>query len=277
VVAHVVVEQVLALEADGHLRHQAGLALELEGVGEVGVDQGVAPGGRLVGADPVLIEGVQEAEPGEPTGIAVVEAGPGAVRRDARDVAALRVVEAGADAIILGVHPPGAVPDAPDIQLALQLRAVEGRVALPVQDLVQLGAASGRPAGVKRAVALLAGEALEDEAVEPRVVGRGIEPERPLGLPEAELEGACLLLGQERVADLDGAGRVVRALGEQLRVRRRPLHVLPRQPRHHAPRQVVEGAHAAAEGHEPALGGDGRGTVQPGAVDRGPLDAGGGL
>ena len=46
-IAYVVVEQVLALQADGHLGDHTGLRLELERVGEIGVQQSIALGRRL--------------------------------------------------------------------------------------------------------------------------------------------------------------------------------------------------------------------------------------
>ena len=53
-VADVVVEQVLAPDADGDLGHQAGLPVELGGVAELGVEQVVARGRRVEGGELVL-------------------------------------------------------------------------------------------------------------------------------------------------------------------------------------------------------------------------------
>ena len=101
---------------------------------------------------------------------------------------------------------------------------------------------------------------LIDEAAELRVVGRGVEAEGAGGLLQAELDGRGLLLVEERIADLERAGRLVHALGEQLGGIRRPLDVLPVEARHDAERQLIEQAEAAADGHERPLAGkdDGR-------------------
>src|SRR5262245_32450055 len=282
VVAHVVVEQVLALEADGHLRYQAALVVELERVGEVGADQRVALGRRLVLPDPVLVEGMQEAQAGEPIEVAIVDAGTRAMRGNARDIAALGVVEPGVGEVVAGVDAPHAAPEAGEVVLAEQLQAVEAGVALPVADLIELRATAARRAARQRGVALLARQLLEDEAIESGVIGRGVEPERALGLPEAELERAGGLFLEERVADLEGAGGPGHALGEQLRIGRGALHVLRGEPRDHAPRQFVEGAGTGAEGSEGALPGDERrvhriGQVKAGAVDLGLLNTRRGL
>src|SRR5262245_62798759 len=131
------------------------------------------------------------------------------MRWNARDIAALCIVEPGMHEVVAGIDAPYAAPEAGDVVLAEQLQPVEGGAALLVEDLVELRATAARRAARQRVVAFLAGQLLEDEAVEPGVVGRGVEPERALGLPEAELDRAGSLLLQERVADLEGAGGFV--------------------------------------------------------------------
>ncbi len=102
--------------------------------------------------------------------------------------------------------------------------------------LLQLRA---RAAGGERLVAHLAGELLEDEAIEDRVVGRRIEAKRALGTLQADLDGAGLLLCEVGIADLERLGRFVHAFGEQLAGIRRALDVLRREASDDAHGQLV--------------------------------------
>lgn len=61
VVAHLIVKEIEPLEADCHLWHAAGGRIELESVGKVRAQQRLAVRPCLVLANPVLVEGVQEA------------------------------------------------------------------------------------------------------------------------------------------------------------------------------------------------------------------------
>ena len=134
-----------------------GLRLELERVGEVGVQQGVALGRRLALADLVLVEGVQEADAREPVAVAIEHAGAGAMRRDARNIAARRIIEGRPHEVVLPVDAPRAFPHAADIELRADLDAVELRVALLEHDLVELtaDAAGGQGVIAFRAVSCL--------------------------------------------------------------------------------------------------------------------------
>src|SRR5262245_39001937 len=158
------------------------------------------------------------------------------MRRDARNIAARRVLEGGAYEVVLTIDAPRAAPDAADIELGAEFDTVEPRVALLENDLVELAA---RSAAGERVVALQAGQLLEDEAVEPRVVGGRIEAQRTRRLLEAEFDGLRLFLGQERIADLERLGSLVHALGEQLRLGGRAFDMLTGQARDDAHGQLV--------------------------------------
>src|SRR5581483_9443705 len=103
----------------------------------------------------------------------------------------LRILEPGAHEVVLAVESPDARVHAADVELGQHLRAVEDGVALPEHDLVELGAGTTRRAARQRIVAGLARALLENVAVEPGVVGSGIEAQGAAGSPEADLDGAC--------------------------------------------------------------------------------------
>ena len=127
--------------------------------------------------------------------------------------------------VVLPVDAPHAAPDAGDVVLGQQLGAVEGRILLRVDDLVELGAGAARGEVV---VALGAGEALEDEVLELGAIGRDVEAEVALRPLEADLEGVGRLDRQVGSADLEGGRGVVRPLVEELGGIGRALDVLRR-------------------------------------------------
>jgi hypothetical protein len=91
--------------------------------------------------------------------------------------------------IVLAFDAPDAVPDAGDVVLGQQLRAVEGRVLLLEDELLQVAAAARVVtfAAIESGIAGAPRQVLEDETTEARVVDRGVGAEvtdRPL---EAEL------------------------------------------------------------------------------------------
>jgi hypothetical protein len=105
-------------------------------------------------------------------------------------------------------------------------------------------------AGGKVRVALGAREALEDEVLEIRVIGRNIEAEVTLSALEAELDSVALLDNEARRADFEGLGRVVRALVKDLCGIGGALNVLSGQTRNDAQRKIVEEADAATDRQE---------------------------
>src|SRR6476660_4846024 len=197
-VANVVVEQVLAPDADGDLRHQTGSALELGGVAELGVEQIVAGRRRVEGGKLVLRESVQQIHARQPVLVAIVDATAQAMRRHLGNVGA--VGEDGAHEVVLPIDAPHAAPDAGDVVLGQQLRAVKRGVLLRVDDLVELGARSARG---EVAIAFRSREALVDKVPEIGVVDRNVEAEvsfRPL---EADLVRVSGLDRQVGIADLE--------------------------------------------------------------------------
>src|SRR5436190_11568542 len=85
-VADVVVEEVLGLDANGDLRHQVGVPIELGGVAELGVEQVVAGGRRVERGELVLCERVQKIDPRKPVDVPIVDAPAQPMRRHLRDV-----------------------------------------------------------------------------------------------------------------------------------------------------------------------------------------------
>ena len=71
-----------------------------------------------------------------------------------------------------------------------------------------------------------AGRLPEDEVVVLRVVDLGVEAERAVDALEPDLGGVGGLDLQAGITDLEGGGRIVRAMGEQLERGRRPLDPL---------------------------------------------------
>src|SRR5205085_4275985 len=82
-----------------------------------------------------LREGVQQEDAREPVVVAIKEAAADAHRRNARHVGAVR--ESGAHHVELVFDAPPAAPDAMNVELALELGAAEGRVALRIQRFVE--------------------------------------------------------------------------------------------------------------------------------------------
>src|SRR5258706_7962183 len=107
-VADVVVEQVLALEADGHCGHDLTVAFAGYRVAQLRIKEIVAARRRLMRADLVLAERMQQVDPREPGCIAIEEAGAESVRRNAGDV--LVSLESGAGKVVLPFDAPGAIP-----------------------------------------------------------------------------------------------------------------------------------------------------------------------
>src|SRR5205814_5198219 len=107
--------------------------------------------------------------------------------------------------------------------------SAEDRVLLRINGLLQFAAPSEERrarAGAWRCVAGLAGQAAENEAVEPCVIGRGLEAERPERAPQPGLDRFCDLDLEVGITDIEGRSRVVRSSGKQLGGFRRALDIL---------------------------------------------------
>src|SRR5262249_43177418 len=137
--------------------------------------------------------GVQQVHAREPAAVAPEHAAAEPHRRNPRYVRA--VGEGRAHDVELVLDAERAAPQRRDVVLALPFHAAEDRVALRVARLLQLERA-GRIAGgdARGLVAGIAGEAPEDEAVEPRVVAGQLETKRPDGAAQS---------GFDRLRDLD--------------------------------------------------------------------------
>ena len=123
------------------------------------------------------------------------------------------------------------------------LRTPEVGVALGDKGLQQFGL---HAAGGELLAAENAGRLLKDEVVVAGVIGLGIEAECPVDALEADLDILGGLDGEAGIADVEGLGGVVRALGEQLERARRALDALQVQARHQVRRQVLDDAEADA-------------------------------
>ena len=106
------------------------------------------------------------------------------------------------------------------------LAAAEDGVALAIDRLDELGAGA---AGRELSAAQNAGRLPEDEVVVLGVVDLGVEAERAVDALEPELGGIGGLDLQARIADLERAGRVMSAMGEQLERGGRTLDALHRR------------------------------------------------
>src|SRR6266545_823397 len=134
VVADVLVQQVVADEADRHLARAEPGWIELRPVADLRLQQIIARGRRLTDrGDIVLREGVQQVDPREPVGIAPEQAATDTHRRNARNVGT--VAEGCAHHVELVLDAPDAAVERTDIQLALEFTAAEGGVALRIDRL----------------------------------------------------------------------------------------------------------------------------------------------
>src|SRR3954470_11598616 len=121
-IADVLVQQIVADEADRHFPRAEPGRIELRPVADLRLQQIIARGRRLADrGDIVLREGVQQVDPRQPVGIAPEQAAAHTYRRDARNVGA--VAEGCAYDIELVLDAPDAAIERPDIQLALELAA----------------------------------------------------------------------------------------------------------------------------------------------------------
>ena len=147
--------------------------------------------------------------------------------------------------------------------LALDLEAVVARVRLA--HLID-----------RQPVLDRAGRGLVDEVVEPGVVERGLQAVARPAAAQDRLDADRAFLGQARIADLEGLGSGVRAVGEQFFRRRRALgardvhaELPPRREGIGAAgreREGVEAARAVKELRLRGVGhGIGRGVLEPGA------------
>ena len=245
VVAHVDVEQVVADKSGDDLGRPPRRVPEELAVADFHLEQIVAGGRRLVERKIALPEGVQEAHADEPVVVAPIGAAAQPHGRNARHAAA--VVEGGADEIVLAVDAEDAGRQRYEIPLPGDLAAAEGRVALRIERLNELGL---HAAGRECLAAEDPGRLLEDEVLEPGVIGSGVEAERSVDALEAELGGLRSLDLERRVADIERARRVVSAVGEQLERGGRALDALDRGAGDHPRRQVLEHAEADALGRK---------------------------
>ena len=188
-----------------------------------------------------------------------------ALRRNARDVAA--VGEGRAHRVVLAVDPEDAGPQRGHVPLPGQFGAAEDRIALADDGLQQLGFDA---AGGEFLAAENAGRLQEDVVVEAGVVGLGVKAEIPLRALEADLDVLGGLDREAGIADVEGLGGVVRALGEQLGRARRAFDALQVQACHQVGWQVLDDAEAHALRREIA----GRPGVLPGSSGGGRKPAG---
>src|SRR5262249_18245331 len=79
-------------------------------------------------------------------------------------------------------------PDSCQVPLALELAAAEDRVALGINGFLEVKAGPRWPADRGVAVAEIARQPAEDEAVKSRVIGRDLEPERCDRPPPGDLD-----------------------------------------------------------------------------------------
>ncbi len=186
-------------------------------------------------------EGVQQEDAGVPAVGSHERAAADPVRRDPRHVGV--VVELRADEVVLRVEAGPAVAHRDQVELRADLGAVEGRVPLRIDDLLQrvVGAAGGEVVA-----AAGAGVALVDESGVAGDVARRVDAQRPLRPADAGLDGPRPLLLEVGIADLEGGGRVVCPARIQLEGGRRPLDIGPVQARDETVGQVLQRAEADA-------------------------------
>src|SRR5262249_29070691 len=241
-VADVGVEQVGPDQANGELLdlagphhggHPAAADLDAQVV--------VAGGRRLAGdGDVVLRESVQQVHAREPGIVAIKKAAADPHRRDARHVGAVR--EGRTHDVELVLDSPPAVPDPLHVELALELGTAERRIPLRIDRLPEVADAGTADSGV--AVAGVAGQVAEDEALELGVVGGGLEAERPHGAAQAGLDRGGGLDAEVGIALVEGRGRVVAAARKQLGRLGGALGVLRRDAADQIPRQALDQADA---------------------------------
>src|SRR5262249_26376485 len=156
------------------------------------------------------------------------------------------VSEGRADDVELVLDAPGAAPQRCDVVLALPFHAAKDRVALRVAGLLELER-PGRIVGsdARGAVAGIAGQAAEDEAVEARVVPGQLEAECPDGAPQPGLDRLRDLDLEIWIADVERRRRVVGAAREQLGRLRGALDILSGDAGDEIPRQVLDQPDAA--------------------------------
>jgi len=206
------------------------------------LQQVVAGGRRVVDAEVALAEGVQEEHAHEPVVIAPIGAAAQPHRRHARNVAAVGG-EGRAHEVILAVHAENAGRHRHQVPLPGDFAAAEDRVALGIDGLNELGA---RAAGRKRRVAEDPGRLPKDEVVVVSVIDFAIEAEVAVRPLQTELGAVCAFDFQRRVADVERAGCVVGAMGEELERAGRALNPLDRRARLHPGRQVLDQLEADA-------------------------------
>src|SRR4029453_18495783 len=105
-------------------------------------------------------------------------------------------------------------------------------------------------AGRKRLAAQSSGRLLKDEVVVVGVKDLAVEAKIAQPAPEAELRAVGGFDFQRGVADVEGAARVMRAIGEELERARRPLDTLHCGTSDHPGRQVLEHLETDAGGGE---------------------------
>jgi hypothetical protein len=160
---------------------------------------------------------------------------------------------------------PNAAPELAGVVLAAKLGAIEGGVALLEQHLVEAMRVAVLLLFLLVLVAVLVlagfqgraadepGQITIDETVKARVIGIGVEAELAAGALQPGLDGLRPFLVEEGVADLEGPGRFVHALGKQLGGRRSALDRLAIELEHDIIAEFVERAQTPAHRHEAAL------------------------
>ena len=245
VVADIDVEQVVADQAGGDLSRSPGAVLVILLLADLHLEQVVAGGRRLVERKVALPEGMDQAHAHEPVVVAPVGAAADSHRRDARDVAAVR--EGGAHEVVLAVDAKDARRQWHQVPLPGDFAAAEDGVAPRIDGLQEFGADA---AGREIRAAGDAGELPEDEVVVAGIERLGVETKTSLRPLEADFGGVGGLDFQVRIADLERAGCVMGAVGEELEHGGRPLDALKGRAGDHAPRQILEDAETDALGHE---------------------------
>ncbi len=210
-IADIFVQEVVADQTDNHFPRTEPGRIELRPVADLRLQQVVARGRRFADRrDIVLREGVQQVDSRQPVGIAPEQAAADAHRRNPRNIGA--VAEGRTHDVELVFDTPDTAMERPDIQLALELAAAEGGVALRIDRLVELEWKSR--IGRADAGDILAGVAREttvNEPIELGVIGRRFEPERPGRPPQSDLDRLGSFQTKIGIADVEGGGRVMRA------------------------------------------------------------------
>ena len=182
-----------------------------------------------------MIKRMQIGAAHQPVGIAPEQARAKALRRQAWNNRAIG--KARAHNIILPAHTERAVPQRHNIQFAGKLRPRKPRVALGVNELLQLRV---NAAGVERIAAERSREPLGNIAVIARVKQTRIKAEGANSAAQAKLDRTCAFLLQIGIADFKGGGRIMRAFGKQLQRLWRALHILRGEAGHNVVRQILQ-------------------------------------